>query len=272
MNTTLSVAHPDEPGRPVKLLILSDLHLDRGHGYTRAAGDDADVVVLAGDIHVGVKGIAWARKTFPDKQIVYVAGNHEFYGYRWDKLNEQLRAEGHQHKVHFLENNEVTLFGLRFLGATLWTDFKFFGEEKKALAMKMVHRCLYDYRAIARDANGHAIVPMDTLDRHRASYQWLKERLNETDQAKTVVVTHHYPCPLSTDPQYAKDIVTAGFGSNLDDLIGKSAMWIHGHTHTCFDYVHKGTRIVCNPKGYEWIDRAPENPKFNPQLVLEIPQ
>lgn len=272
MNTPLTALHSEELGRPVKLLILSDLHLDRGHGFIRPVGDDADVVVLAGDIHVGIKGIAWARRIFKDKPIVYVAGNHEFYGYRWDKLNEQLRAEGRHHDVHFLENGEVTLFGLRFLGATLWTDFKFFGEEKKALAMNMVHRSLYDYRVIARDANGHAIVPTDTLDRHRTSFQWLKERLAKADKAKTIVVTHHYPCPLSTDPQWANDIVTAGFGSNLDELIGKSAMWIHGHTHTCFDYMHKGTRIVCNPKGYEWMDRPPENPKFNPKLVLEIAQ
>ncbi|MBK7686594.1 MAG: metallophosphoesterase [Rhodocyclaceae bacterium] len=39
-----------------------------------------DAVVLAGDIHSHTHTIPWASKTFPDKDIIYVSGNHEFYG------------------------------------------------------------------------------------------------------------------------------------------------------------------------------------------------
>jgi hypothetical protein len=38
------------------------------------------VIVLAGDIFSKHLGLEWARKAFPDKPIIYVMGNHEYYG------------------------------------------------------------------------------------------------------------------------------------------------------------------------------------------------
>jgi predicted phosphodiesterase len=65
----------------VKLLILSDLHLEFGTFLVPKV--DYDVVILAGDIFVpGSKAMRWARRagnfgeTAP---IVFVPGNHEFY-------------------------------------------------------------------------------------------------------------------------------------------------------------------------------------------------
>jgi predicted phosphodiesterase len=52
-----------------------------------------DVVVLAGDVHVGPKGCAWAQTQFPAKPIVYVLGNHEFYRHSLPELAETLKRE-----------------------------------------------------------------------------------------------------------------------------------------------------------------------------------
>ena len=271
MPRTVDTAHANAMQKPVKLLILSDLHLEHRHGFEKI-DTDADIVVLAGDIHVGVNGIAWARNTFADKPIVYVAGNHEFYGHRWDTLIDHLHAEGRKHEVHFPENDEANILGLRFLGSTMWTDFKFFGAENAAMAMNMVQRSLADYRVITKNSIGHCITAQDTLERHKVSHQWMKARLSVGNPATTVVVTHHYPCRKSTTAQYVDDPVTAGFGSHLESLMGKSSVWIHGHTHTAFDYEHKGTRVVCNPKGYVSMLRGPENPYFNAGLVVTVGQ
>jgi predicted phosphodiesterase len=74
-----------------------------------AAVAAADVIVLAGDIHKGSRAIPWARAAFPDKPIVYVAGNHEYYDHYWFMLIDELRAEAKIHNVHFLENDAVTI-------------------------------------------------------------------------------------------------------------------------------------------------------------------
>ena len=60
----------------MKLNILSDLHL--GFASMEHPHNDADVVVLAGDIARPQVAIEWARSL--DKPVLYVPGNHEFYG------------------------------------------------------------------------------------------------------------------------------------------------------------------------------------------------
>ncbi len=84
----------------MKLHILSDLHTE--FSDFEAPETDADVVVLAGDIGVGTGGIEWAAGQFPDVPVVYVPGNHEFYGHdigTTDRL--QAAAPG---DIHVLDN------------------------------------------------------------------------------------------------------------------------------------------------------------------------
>jgi len=69
----------------VKLAVMSDLHLEfpearQSFVVPKDAIDAADVIVLAGDIHVGVQGLYWAAETFPGKPVIKVSGNHTFYG------------------------------------------------------------------------------------------------------------------------------------------------------------------------------------------------
>lgn len=113
----------------MKIMVLSDLHLESlTFEPDQEALRAADVIVLAGDIHPGVEDIVWARQTFEDKPVVYVAGNHEFYGGDWDQTLDQMRQTAKANDVHFLEDDCVTIAGVRFLGCTLWTDFAYFGQ------------------------------------------------------------------------------------------------------------------------------------------------
>ena len=134
----------------MKIRVLSDLHLEFA-GW-RPPPCDEDVVVLAGDIHEGRAGIAWARKYFRDRPIVYVPGNHEYYGRDLDELRNGLRESGRTHNVHVLDGDEVTIGGVRFLGATLWTDFELDGSDPRTVERAM-HRCqegMADFQIIRR--------------------------------------------------------------------------------------------------------------------------
>jgi predicted phosphodiesterase len=267
----------------MRLLVLSDLHVefapfDAGLGAQRI-DQGVDVVVLAGDIHVGTQGLVWARQTFPDKPIVYVPGNHELYDGHWrntlDFMREQARLQG----VHFLENDSICIDGMLFLGTTLWTDFELFGAHQRDAAMAAAFRTMVDYRAIATDVSPHDqaggstrhLQPQDTLERHRISRAWLDQALQQADPGRTVVITHHYPSFRSTAPMYQKDLSSAAFGSDLEHWMGRAALWVHGHTHSSFDHVLNGTRVVCNPRGYPLRRQGGfENPDFKADYWVDL--
>lgn len=286
----------------MKLLVLSDLHVEfEAFQPDIEATKVADVVILAGDIHTGVQGMAWARQAFADKPIVYVAGNHEFYGQHWDKLLDKLRAHALIHDINFLENDSVTIDGIRFLGTTLWTNFEFFGQTTRSKMMRLAENGMNDFRLIEADPLAVKLVglagnvaktsitddrikprlsPTHTILRHRESLAWLQEQLGNRelgDLDKTVVVTHHYPSKRSTAVKWASDPLTAAFGSKLDvELLMQAQLWIHGHTHDSCDYrlgdSELPVRVVCNPRGYPLrrLTNEFENPAFNPGLLIEI--
>lgn len=251
----------------MKILILSDLHLEFANISPPTA--EVDVVVLAGDIWKKDHGIYWARATWPNTPIIYIAGNHEFYRTERIACLNALRSAANEVDVHFLENDEIVIDGVRFLGCTLWTDFELFSKtHSKDDAIDRCIEYLADFRWITEVAESFS--PNDAMRLFNESAAWLTRKLmHEPFDGKTVVVTHHLPSMRSVAPQYANDLSSAGFASNLDVLFCYSELWIHGHTHTSFDYSAEGTRVICNPRGY-LIRGVAENTEFNPELVVEI--
>jgi Icc-related predicted phosphoesterase len=266
----------------MKILVLSDLHLSHHTFRSEIEGNridgQADVVVLAGDIDDGLGGIRWARETFPDKPIVLVAGNHEFYDRHWFRQVDDMRDVANKFDVDFLEADEIDILGVRFLGCSLWTDFELFGTDKKEVAMSVAKAQMIDYECIKVPhyaefhwAHSKNLTPELTVLRHQGSVDWLTQELEKgNDPKKTVVVTHHAPHPNSVPMRFQKDMLSAAYSSDLSRLMGKSGLWIHGHMHHSVDYSVNGTRIVANPRGCLHKNGGFENSDFNPALIVEV--
>ncbi len=256
----------------VRIRILSDLHLE--FSDWRAPPGDEDLVVLAGDIGEGRSGIPWARRNFEDKDIIYVPGNHEYYGRDFDELRQGLRDSARTLGVHLLDGDELVLNGVRFLGATLWTDFALYGEGRATLeqAMRDSAARMTDDHVIRRW--GGTLRLEDTREVHLAQRDWLQRALAglttvaQRFAGPTVIVTHHAPSPTSIAPRFHGSILNASFASDLRELMGPVVkLWVHGHMHNSLDYVERGTRVVCNPGGYVPFAL---NPQFDPGLVIEV--
>jgi predicted phosphodiesterase len=262
----------------MKLLVLSDLHLEASKFCPPAAAvKTADVIVLAGDIHTGTNGIRWARSVFGDKTIVYVAGNHEYWQGDWVETLAQMRGVATELGVSFLENDVVTIQGVRFLGCTLWSDFEYFGEDSKADAIRAALNYSPDYNYITAGGSGDFLTPQHQIVRHQHSRAWLASELEKDfDGGSTVVVTHHFAHKKSVHPQYASHLTTAAYGSRLpEDLLRRANLLIHGHTHSSANYrigdSRSYVRVICNPRGlpFEWFTNQWENENFNPGLLIE---
>lgn len=264
----------------MRLHTLNDLHLEFARWPREVDLDaiDADVTVLAGDIGVGLEGVAWALSAFR-RPVVYVLGNHEYYGQRlMPELLAAAREKCRGTHVHLLENDAVVIDGVRFLGCTLWTDFALFDEEERnARAMEVAGMKMGDFHRIMagrRDGSygKNKLVPFTprmAIARHLESRAWLETKLSKPHDGPTVVVTHHAPSARSLTYQEPSWLLDAAYASNLDHLMSEERvrLWVHGHTHLAADYEIEGTRVVSNPRGYvpgEVVD------EFKPELVVEI--
>jgi predicted phosphodiesterase len=247
----------------MRIRILSDLHHEHFGGLRDLPDVPADVVVLAGDIHTHENGIAWAAQKFGGTPVIYVPGNHEFYHSHMQKLQARMRRTAKKHGVHLLQDEAVEIDGVRFLGATLWTDFDLYGAPGDELAQAAGLRVMPDFRCI--DTLQGTFTPEHSIALHCQSRDWLHAALRQSFDGKTVVVTHHAPSEKSVPRQFKGDRLSPAFSSNLDALVALTDLWIHGHTHTCFDYRIGNGRVVANPGGYPG-----ENAEFNPMLVVEI--
>ena len=276
----------------MKLLVLSDLHLEFSD-LAIPADAAFDVAVLAGDIVCpGSLAMAWVRRQ-PALQraqaALLVPGNHEYYDRLMRDELALMRSAAEQSDrpaVHLLNCDAAVVGGVRFLGCTLWTDF----EERidahggpvsgPAKGIAAARRSMVDYRTIdvvdpapARGAPAiRKLTPEDTLSLHRMHRAWLAQALAEPFDGPTVVITHHGPHRGSLAPRFAGDWVLTAFITELPpSFFEVPVLWIHGHTHTSFDYRVGRCRVLCNPRGYQWGYMAlPENTRFDAGLVVTV--
>lgn len=249
----------------MKLWIMSDLHLDAHRFEMRMPATRPDILVVAGDVATPLsRGIQWLRET-TDLPIVMVAGNADFHGTRITDEKALARQLAGEAGIHLLEEDATIVVGVRFLGATLWTDYKLDGDHFGA--MNAATMGMMDHRQIGTDDG--AFRPENAASAHRRAKAWLDGMLSQPFDGPTVVVTHHAPTPRSIGRRFVGDPLNPAFASDLTDLIIRHApdIWVHGHVHEGCDYHVGRTRVVCNPKGYAF-----EPTGFIPDFVVDIPR
>jgi predicted phosphodiesterase len=252
----------------MKINVLSDLHL--GQGQLAWPANDADLVILAGDIARPAQAIEWAAGL--GKPVLYVPGNHEFYGASLGATREALRQLAAGSAVQVLDDDETEIGGVRFLGSTLWSDFMLFGEDGRAAAQAEALRSIRDFsRIFVDDVLQQPFTPQDSAALFGRHALWLAQRLAQPHHGPTVVITHHAPTTRSIHPRFAGSPINACFVSDASHLLDGSRveLWIHGHTHDSFDYRVNGTRVVCNPRGYA-RNGVNENARFDPDFMVEV--
>lgn len=228
--------------------------------------NDADVVVLAGDVDVGTRGVDWILRQKFDCPVVYVLGNHEYYQHAYPVILNEIKHRAAGNGIHVLENESVAIDGVSFHGATLWTDFALMGDAR--LAGFTCQRVVNDFELIRNDVSKTKLRAADVAKIHRRTLSWLAQSLEASESSTNVVVTHHAPSVRSVEERYRGNIVTTSFASDLETFILKHQpdYWLHGHLHASSDYCIGVCRVRCNPRGYP----SALNPAFDPALTLDV--
>lgn len=244
----------------LNLQIVSDLHLE--FGVLQLSASNTDVLIAAGDIDVGEAGLKWLQRF--RCPVVYVAGNHEYWGEDLNGFSRHLAQCSQRGNVHFLENNKVVIEGIRFLGCTLWTDYN----NADPRVMKEMSLLMNDFRYISNGVR--ALQPHDLKQVNAKSRAWLEQELRLPFAGKTVVVTHH--APLMRSWYHGKNgMIKYAYCNDLSALMDRHQheidLWVHGHVHEAFDYVDQGVRVVCNPRGYF---QYKEVDSFDPEKCISL--
>lgn len=259
-----------EENSAMKIWIASDLHLEFGEPFDPTPPADADVMVCAGDILT--KGICpsikWlAEKVAPLIPVVFVSGNHEYYG---ASMIESMRAAREladsYPSFHFLENDAVDIDDVRFVGATLWTDYRLVGEP--AFAMEKAKTGMNDFRRIKFSKLPYQkFRPIHAFRKHQESRDFIASQLSDGGRRKTVVVTHHAPSARSVPPVFRDDPLSGCYASHLENLVLETqpTLWVHGHVHGRNDYLIGEARVISNSRGYPG-----EFPDFDPMFIVEV--
>ena len=277
----------------MRLWIQSDLHVELTRGWDLPAADARpcfDVLVVAGDLIPRMeRGVAWLRERVPDRPVIYVPGNHEGYGCDVDRTVEKAKQAAEGSKVFVLQNEAIRLGNVTFAGATLWTDFNLFNDQRRS--MVVAGERMNDFRKIRMAGYMERFRPPHALARHMASRAFLETEMRKPRGGPLVVVTHHAPHPGLSFPRYQterlsdEEILTAAYRSDLTSLMWPTRiedtcnslrpadLWIYGHTHESEDVTIGQTRVVSNAKGYgPWMPRHRtwDNQRFDPHFIVEI--
>ena len=203
--------------------------------------------------------------------ILYVPGNHEYYNTDIEPARRMLAKQCRMLGITLLDPSATTIDGIRFIGATLWTDFRVEGLDREAAAHAAVGEGMSDFTGAIQHGR-RRYTTFESARRHQQERACIEAELAAASKRAetTVVITHHAPTARSIALHFKGHSLNAAFASNLEDIIERyqPALWIHGHMHDAVDLQIGRTRVLCNPAGYEAEKNTTRG--YNPSLCVEI--
>lgn len=260
----------------MKINLISDLHLEFGE-LTLPGGD---VLILSGDILEAKHLKPSHSKKYLDffqiecakyRHVIYVMGNHEHYGFRFDKTYDHLK-DTLPSNIHLLEKESIEIDGILFIGGTLWTNCN----NGDPITLWTIKQNMNDYRTIQNFYKDrgiyHKLTPELTYQEHKHTLEFIRNTALAHADKNIVVVTHHAPSLNSIHERFRRDYhMNGAFASNLSEFIldhPNIKVWTHGHTHDLLDYEIGQCRILCNPRGYNGYESRARD--FDPNFAFEV--
>lgn len=229
----------------MKVQFMSDLH-DK---YPTLNEPSAPILALLGDIG-NPKSTAYrafllhVSALFED--VIVIAGNHEYYGNTLEETKTYIMdaCKNAGTNVHFLDRTTITLHGIRFIGATLWSDIT-----KSAAETISCFKRIYEDKSIP---NAFQKLRQETyLEMHRKDLKFIEDEIATRPYEPCVILTHYAPL-MECNGCYNDSPQVSAFATDLQHLYKNENVKAHlfGHTHVNGNWTVNNVPILCNCKGY----------------------
>lgn len=246
----------------VSLQVVSDVHAEFLDGILPMMSRDAEILIMAGDIMPHV------NKSYKDtlsalcygyKHVVYVPGNHEYYG----GSGTPTQVFDYIKRVCRSVNTPISLLGygepsydipetsVRVVGATLWTNIP----QEMARSTYM----LSDFNTIASYDTSLKLTHYDMNFMHERDKIHIRDSVKQaaTDGKAAVVVTHHAPdarIAATNDSRATNGYGIFYYNVDMASVITQPnvSAWVFGHTHESMMCNLYGVRypFITNALGY----------------------
>lgn len=267
----------------MELRIISDLHLDVNSNFRLQLRNKEKFTIICGDVSgYYEKTSKWIRKNI--KKGLFVAGNHIVYNESSHSIQHIIATYERNYPltadISFLNNTFKIIDDIVFVGGTLWTDYRLYGDNQQDTYMWFATRNLNDFRWGKFNPRGFeknedkrllkVLTPEHCLKMFYETIKAIDTACKMFPDKKIVVITHHAPSGISIPERYKNNETSPCYASNLEKFILKHPnikLWCHGHIHSESDYMIGNCRVVCNPRGYIKYN---ENKLFDENFTIEV--
>jgi len=252
--------------------VFSDLHLEFEGSFYPSINKNADVLVYAGDVSCSediAKDYFSYVRTLTDVPIIYILGNHEYYGkfisngFSYKKVLKDISD------LYVLNKGVFSYNGVNFIGCTLWSDFDNGSGVYDSL------NSMSDYKYIKK-LNKYFVVdfvsPDDLIQEYNDCLDFLRSSFLYLKSGKNVVITHHAPSYYCLSKRLKNTNFASSYCSELSNFIltVRPDLWVHGHIHEANKMNIGSTRIVCNPVGYPKELKIDIDTGYENDLLIEV--
>ncbi len=235
----------------MKIQYASDLHLEfplnKKFILENPIIPTGEILILAGDIipftQLNEQNYFFDYVSEHFKTTYWIPGNHEYYysdiDFRGSSFMENIRDN-----VFLLNNKAVIEGNTKLIFSTLWSKIS---KENSAF----VKRRLNDFYLINYKGKPLTVEHYNLM--HKQSLAFLETELQNKENYKTFVVTHHLPTYKNYPEKYQGKILNEAFTVELRDFMTKHQpdYWLYGHIHFNTPNFKIGkTELTTNQLGY----------------------
>lgn len=253
--------------------------------------DKETVMLIPGDLWINNNAFArrfggqesWVERI--SKQFhscIFLLGNHDFWGLSLNTAHQKAKdciAHYGLTNAYLLEDEQVIIDDVKFLGGTMWTDY----DKYNPIILMKAPDYMNDFKEIrfrmgTREAGIYRrLLTNDLVATHKKTREYLlKNARRDYPDQKVVILSHHAPSFESIAEEFRNKtdwdsnfFYFSELGWDLCDEEVQADLWVHGHVHRARDYIVDRTRVICNPRGYHGHEPA-DTTGFDETLRLEV--